>query len=150
MPVASGLVDLFHRAWGQVVNKPERNKNVDFSNQHHQTLGVVFLIQLVKSAIKACRFPQKWTRMALLWNRDSFQSNRALQQFLLAQNDSILHLFLEVGAYGVTGDVLDPQPQLLFFLKVILLCDLGGRRGQRSCVTRRGNTNRMHSFWSRF
>lgn len=58
--------------------------------------------------------------------------NRALNKFLLAQNDSILHIFLEVRAYGVTCDVLDPQPQLLFFLRVILLSNLGGWRGQRS------------------
>lgn len=69
-----------------------------------------------------------------------------LQKLLLAQNDSILHLFLEVWAYGVTSDVLDPQPQLLFLLRVILLSDLGGRRGQRSWVAGRGKENGMHSF----
>lgn len=30
MPVENGIVDLFHRAWGQMVNNPERNKNIDF------------------------------------------------------------------------------------------------------------------------
>lgn len=68
------------------------------------------------------------------------------QKFLLAENDSILHLFLEVWAYGVTSDVLDPQSQLLFFLRVILLSNLGGRRGQRSCVTKGKKENCTHSF----
>lgn len=72
----------------------------------------------------------------------------ALQKFLLAQNDSILHLFLEVWAYGVTSDVLDPQPQLLFFLRVILLSNLGGWRGQGSRVTKGKRENCAHSFSS--
>lgn len=42
MPVESGLVDLFHRAWGQVVNKPERNKNVDFLKPTSSNIGGCF------------------------------------------------------------------------------------------------------------
>lgn len=84
--------------------------------------------------------------MALLWNCDSFLLNRALQKFLLAQKDSTLQLFLEVWAYALTSDVLDPQPQLLFFLEVILLSNLGGWRGQRSRVTKGEKENCMHSF----
>lgn len=56
---------------------------------------------------------------------------------LLAQNDSILQAFLEVGADGSAGYVFDPDPQLFLFLRVILLCDLVGQRGQRSHVFHR-------------
>lgn len=54
---------------------------------------------------------------------------------LLAQDDSILQAFLEVRPDGGTGDVLDPDPQLLFLLRVILLCNLCGQRGKRSNVS---------------
>lgn len=57
-----------------------------------------------------------------------------LQYFLLAQNDSILQAFLEIGVNGSASDVFDPDPQFLFFLRVIFLCNLVGWRGQRSHV----------------
>lgn len=50
---------------------------------------------------------------------------------LRAQNDSVLQAFLEVGADGSASFVFDPDPQLLFFLGVILLGNLVGQRGQK-------------------
>lgn len=57
-----------------------------------------------------------------------------LQYFLLAQNDSSLQAFLEIRANGLASDVFNPDPQLLFFLRVIFLCDLVGWKGQMSHV----------------
>lgn len=74
----------------------------------------------------------------------TFLLNGALQKFLLAQNDSILQLLLEVSADGLAGDFLDPLPQLLFFLRVILLSNLGGWRCQRGHRGKRENC--MHAF----
>lgn len=54
---------------------------------------------------------------------------------LLAQDDSILQALLEVRADRSAGDFFNPDPQLLFFLKVVLLCDLVMERVQRSLVS---------------
>lgn len=61
---------------------------------------------------------------------------------LLAQDDSILQAFLEVGPDGGAGDVLDPDPQLLFLLRVVFLCNLCGQRGTK------GHMRLMRSYVS--
>lgn len=118
------------------------------NKKHHWLLGAIFLTQSAKTTTLK-EVSSEWAAVlaedAPEWPYcDSFLLNRVLQKFLLAQNDSILHLFLEVWAYGVTSDVLDPQPQLLFFLRVILLGNLGGWRGQRSWVTK--ENGKLHAF----
>lgn len=61
-------------------------------------------------------------------------SGRRAQRCLLAQDDSVLQAFLEVGPDGGAGDVLDPDPQLLLLLRVILLCDLWKPEIRRSSM----------------
>lgn len=47
-----------------------------------------------------------------------------MQFYSLAQNDSILQPLLEVWPDGKSGDVFNPELQLLFLLEVVLLRNL--------------------------
>lgn len=52
----------------------------------------------------------------------------------LAQQDSVLQTLHEVVSYLLASHVLNPQPQLLFLLGVVLPCELAGGMEQRSEV----------------
>ena len=68
----------------------------------------------------------------------------------LAQNDSVSQAFVEVGADGGTGDLLDPGPQLLLGLGVIFLRDLDttqGKDGVRGRRCRVGRGEHKGTMW---
>lgn len=118
VPVQCRLVDLFHRAWLQSVNKSAKKKKERGRKKKR------------KWAFQICvHIKNRWSRpwrfsVTELWCRLR----------LLAQDDSVFQAFLEVGPDGTAGDVFDPDPELLFLLRVVLLCNLVGNKGQRSHV----------------
>ena len=55
-------------------------------------------------------------------------------EHLLTECDAVLQTLLEVWADGAAGHVLDPHPELLLLLMVILLCNLKDKKDYKTCL----------------
>lgn len=119
VPVLTGVVDLSHRTWLENINESTKR-----GTQNIRCIIFWWCMIIQYNHIIGDR-----------WNEYDYEVTVSVSVHSLAQQDSILQTLHEVFPHPLGSHILNPQPQLLLLLGVVLPCQLSREIGQMSEVT---------------